>query len=172
MNFTKTNPKGIDKEIGKIQSLLHEELGWENIDVYGRVYKNQSTDKGLVPEFYIGANEYKDAFLNDAKTATICFIEDEKHTTDNGIYYYNDVKIVVMVNLSKAKPSIAHRADTEVQIDIIKQAEKNKMFTITGIEKGIANVFKCFNVQGILITDMQPFHVFAITGTLKYKINC
>ncbi len=172
MNYTITNPKGIDKELQKIQNSLYDGLDWGNLNVYGRVYKNQSTDKGLVPEVYLGANEYKDAFLDDTKTATICFIEDEKHTTENGIYYFCDVKIVVMVNLLKSKPTITHRADTEVQLDVIKQAQKNGMFTVTGIEKGIANVFKGFNIQGVLLTDMQPFHVFAITGTLKYKINC
>jgi len=172
MNYVITKPKGIDKEIQLIQTALFEKLGWSPIDVFGRVHKNQSKEKGLVPEFYFGKGEYKDVFTNDLKAANIFFIDDEVHTTDNRVFWYSEVKIVFMVDLKKVKPSITHRADMEAEIEALTIVKKHRMFQVDGFEKGIESVFKGFNTNQIKLLDMQPFHVFAITGKLKYKINC
>lgn len=175
MNYTITNPKGIDQQIQFSQTDLFKGLKWENIDVYGRVRKNPIRSKNKTvtyfPEAYIGNNEYRDLYLNDAVNATICFIENEDHDTDEfGVYFTADVKCVVMLNLKNCYPNIAHRADSEAQIDVIKQLEKNKMFTINGVEKGIQNIFQGFNIDKITTDDMHPYHIFAIVGTMKYKI--
>ncbi|MCC9066286.1 hypothetical protein [Flavobacterium piscisymbiosum] len=172
MNYPITQPKGIDKEIQLIQTSLFEKLGWSPIDVFGRVHKNQSKEKGLVPEFYLGKGEYKDVFTNDLKAANIFFIDDSEHTTDNRVFYFSEVKIVFMVDLKKVKPSIIHRADMEVEIDALKIVKRHRMFQVDGFEKGIESVFKGFNIDRVKLLDMQPFHVFAITGKMKYKINC
>ncbi|MBF7090455.1 hypothetical protein IUY40_02705 [Flavobacterium sp. ALJ2] len=172
MNYTIENPKGIDKEIQLIQTSLFDKLEWTPIDVFGRVHKNISKDKGLVPEFYLGKNEYKDVFTNDLKLANVFFIDDDEHATTNRVFYYSDVKIVFMVDLKKVKPSIIHRADMEVEIDALKIVKRHRMFEVNGFEKGIETVFKGFSIERVKLLNMQPFHVFAITGKLKYKINC
>lgn len=172
MNHTIENPKGIDKEIQVIQNALYSKLGWPKIDIYGRVHKNLSKDKGLVPEFYVGKNEYKDVFTNDLQASNIFFIDSDVHTTDNRKFYYSDVKIVFMVDLKKIKPNVAHRSDMEVEIEALKIVKAHRMFQIDGFEKGIEEVFKGFNIERILKLNMHPFHVFALTGKLKYKINC
>lgn len=172
MNYTITNPKGIDKEIQLIQNSLFNKLEWSQIDAFGRVHKNQSKDKGLVPEFYSGKNEFKDVFTNDLKAANIFFIDNDEHTTENRIFYYSDVKIVFMVDLKKLKPAIVHRADMEVEIEALKIVKRHRMFQVDGFEKGIETVFKGFNIEHIKKLNTHPFHVFAITGKLKYKINC
>ena len=172
MNYTIENPKGIDKQIQTIQTALFDNIGWNNINVFGRVHRNQSKEKGLVPEFYVGKNEYKDVFINDKINATICFIDDENHKALTGGLFDTEVKIVFCVNLNKIKNSISHRADMEVEIDAIKIINKHKILSVTGFEKGVEAVFKGFNVDHIKLSDMQPFHVFAIVGRLKYKINC
>ena len=121
MNYIITNPKGIDSAIQKIQTLLYNKLNWgDNIDVYGRVFENPAKTKGLVLEAYISNNEYKDVFFDDSKTASVFFIEDKKHTTDEGIRFSNKVQIVFMVDLKKAFPTITHRADTEAEIKSIE----------------------------------------------------
>lgn len=171
MNNAIQNPAGIDKEIQIIQNSLFNNLGWSKVDAYGRVHKNQSKDKGLVPEFYKGKNEYKDVFQND-HDASIFFIDSDEHTTENGIFYYSDVKIVFMVDLKRLKPSITHRADMEVEIEALKIVKKQGMFTVEGFEKGVETVFKGFNINQIKLKNMHPLHVFAIVGRLKYKINC
>lgn len=172
MNYTIIKPKGIDKEIQLIQTALFDKLGWTPIDVFGRVHKNQSKEKGLVPEFYLGKSEYRDVFTNDLKAANIFFIDNDNHTTENRMFYYSTVKIVFMVDLKKVKPSIVHRADMEVEIDALKIVKRHRMFQVDGFEKGIETVFKGFNIEKVKLLNMQPFHVFAITGKLKYKINC
>ncbi|RUT68687.1 hypothetical protein D0817_20215 [Flavobacterium cupreum] len=172
MNYTVTSPKGIDKEIQLIQTSLFDKLGWTPIDVFGRVHKNISKEKGLVPEFYVGKNEYKDVFTNDLKSANVFFIDNDEHTTTNRIFYYSEVKIVFMVDLKKVKPAIAHRADMEVEIDALKVVKRHRMFEVDGFEKGIETVFKGFNIDHVKLLNIQPHHVFAITGKLKYKINC
>jgi len=172
MNYTIENPKGIDQQIQFCQNDLYNGLGWSEIDVFGRVRKNP-TNEGFFPEAFIGNNEYRDVYLNDEVNATIMFIKEEESTVDDfGQFWFSDVKCVVMVNLSKVYPTITHRADTEAQIAIIKQLKKNKMFTITGTEEGIPNVFQGFNISKIATDNMHPYHIFAVTGNMKYKINC
>lgn len=172
MNYTIENPKGIDKQIQTIQTALFDKIGWENIEAFGRVHRNKSKDKGLVPEFYVGNNEYKDVFTNDKVSSTISFIDDEVHKKLLGGFFDTEVKIVFCVNLKKLKSSIIHRADMEVEIDALKLVSKHKIFSVTGFEKGVETVFKGFNIDHIKLSDMQPYHVFAIVGRLKYKINC
>lgn len=182
MNYTITNPVGIDKEVQYTQGLLFENLKnkWKSeginpnttLDVFGRIRKNPIVN-GFCPEAYVGDGEYRELFLNDEVSATICFIEDEKdHTTDDfNEFYFADGKFVVMMNLKKCYPNIDHRADQEAQIDVIAHIKRNKMFEITGVQKGIPDIFKGYNIDKITLDDMQPFHIFAITGTMKYKIN-
>jgi len=60
----------------------------------------------------------------------------------------------------------------EIEIEALKIVNQYKIFRITGFEEGIDKVFKGFNIEKIKLTNMHPYHVFAITGKLKYKINC
>ena len=176
MNYKIIKPAGIDEQIQYSQGILYDNLvsKWGSLDVYGRIRKNPTQTTGFYPEAYIGDNEYRDLYMNDEVNATICFIEDEKdHTTDEfNIFYFATGKFVVMVNLKKCYPNIAHRADSECQIDVMNQLKKNKMFEISGVQKGLQNIFKGFNIEKISLDDMHPYHIFAITGSIKYKINC
>jgi hypothetical protein len=173
MNHTITNPKGIDKEVQKIQTDIFNKIGWENIDVFGRVHRNPSKGKGLVPEAYKGSNEYQDIYTNDHRNATICFLDDSSHKADGFGYYKAEVKVIFSVNLKKINPNASHRNDVDAQIEALKIIERHKIFKVTGIEKGIDTIFKGFDVTEIKLTDMQPFHMFAIVGELKYRIiNC
>lgn len=171
-NYTIENPKGIDQQIQFSQNDIFKGLDWGEIDVYGRVRKNPVND-GFYPEAYIGNNEYRDVYLNDEVNATIIFIKDGDSEVDEfGAYWTSDVKCVVMVNLEKIYPNIAHRADTESQIAVITQLEKNKMFSITGTEEEIADIFQGFKIDKIATDNMQPYHIFAVLGSMKYKIHC
>lgn len=173
MNHTITNPKGIDKEIQKIQTAIYEKIGWEKMEMFGRVHRNPSKEKGLLPEAYKGGNEFQDVYTNDLNNATVCFLDDTVHKADGHGYYTAEVKIVFSVNLKAINSSALHRTDTEVQIEALKIVEKHKIFKATGIEKGIDTIFKGFDTSKIKLSDMQPFHMFAIVGDLKYRIiNC
>lgn len=172
MNYIINNPKRIDKEIQFIQTQIYEKVGWSNIDIYGRVHKNPHKTKGLIPEFYLGDNEYKEVFQNDVKNATIFFIDDNLATVQDGNNLLKSkIKIVCFVNLEKCFEGITHRADTESELHLLKIVKNCRMFELTGIEKGIGTIFREFNTTGIEKTNMQPMHVFALVGELKYKIN-
>jgi len=51
MNYTITDPKGIDFPIQKIQNYLFDRLDWGDIAVYDRVHKNLSKSKVLYLNF-------------------------------------------------------------------------------------------------------------------------
>lgn len=172
MNYTIENPKGIDNAIQKIQSHLFSKLSWSEIDAYGRVFENPSKDKGLTLEAYVSKNEYKDVFTNDSKTATFFFIEDNRHTTNEGIQFKNKIKVVFIINLKKAYPNLIHRADMEAEIEAVELLRTRANFSMTEIEKGIGEVFKGFNTDRIKLSDMQPYHIFSINGDLTYQISC
>lgn len=172
MNYTITNPQGIDATIQKIQNYLFDKLNWGEIDVYGRVYRNQSKQKGISIEAYHGKNEYKDVFTDDTKNATIFFIEDEVHNSKEGIRFTNKLKIVFMINLSKTFPNINHRADMESEMRAIELIRKNPKFSFEKMEKGIKLSLGEFFTDNIKLQDMQPYHIFSITGEVSYTISC
>jgi hypothetical protein len=172
MNYTITNPKGIDFPIQKIQNYLFDKLNWGDIAVYGRVHKNPSGQKGILLEAYIGHNEYKDVFTDDTKNATIFFVEDDVHNSKEGIRFTTKIKIVFMVNLSKTFPSILHRADMEAEMTAIEIIRKRSGFSFEKLEKGIKQCLGEFYTEGIKLNDMHPYHTFSITGEITYQISC
>ena len=171
-NYLHETPKGIDIAIQRLQTRLFQLLNWPEIEVYGRVYKNPTEKKGVVPEAYKGKGEYVDVFTNDRKTASIFFVDDDSHKSKEGILYTTKLKIVFMIDLKKAYPSIAHRADMEAEMDAIKIIRKQKNFLITDIEKGVKTALKDFDTESMLHYDMQPLHVFSVTGDFTYQISC
>jgi len=172
MNYTILNPKGIDLPIQKIQNYLFDKLDWGDIAVYGRVHKNPSRQKGLVLEAYIGHNEYKDVFTDDTKNATIFFVEDDVHTTKEGMLFSNKLKIVFMVNLKKIYPKMMHRTDMEAEMKAIALIRKKPGFSFEKLEKGIKQCLGEFYTAGIKLNDMHPYHTFSITGEITYQISC
>lgn len=172
MNYTINSPKGIDQTIQKIQTYLFDNLNWGDIEVYGRVYKNPSETKGLMLEAYIGNNEYKDVFTNDSKNANIFFIEDDVHTSTEGIKFTNKLKIVFMVNLKKAYPNILHRADMEAEMKAIELIRKKAGFSFEKVEKGIKQCLGEYYTESVKLQDMHPYHIFSITGEITYQISC
>lgn len=169
MLYLREKPQGIDTKIDIIQKSVFKNIGWENIEVYGRVYRNP-TNNGITPEVYISGLEYKDVFTNDLKSGSVFFIDSETHKFLGGNDFEAEVKIVFMLDLKKLS-GIELRNDSEVQNKAVTEIRKHKFFAIEKIEKGISTVFKGFDTSTIKINDMQPYHVFAVVGKLKYNIN-
>lgn len=166
------NPKGIDMKIQSIQKLLDKSLDWGDVDIYGRVYKNISKEKGNILEAYIGNNEYKDVYIDDAKNGSVFFIQDDTSKTNDGFLFTNLTTIVFFVNLSKVQNKICHRSDNEVEIEILKLLQKKSFFRVKTLEKGIKKSLSDYNTDGIELADMHPFHIFSITGELDFTISC
>lgn len=171
MNYTINNPIGIDAKIQKVQGFIHDRIGWENIDAFGRVFKIPSKTKGDTLEAFIGKKEYKDVFLNDKVNATIFFIEDSEHKTDEGILFTNTVSVVFMVNLKKLYPDVENRADLNAQQDALRLVKKSRIIKAPRIEKDLAQILSKINIENLKLSNMQPYHVFAIEGDISYYLN-
>jgi len=174
MNYNNYPSKGIDHKIKLIQNALELHLGFVGVDFYGRVQKVLAKDgKSFVPEVHISNKERKEVFYDDrnAPGGNVFFIDEDQHTSKNGVQFTAKVKIVFMLNLDKLFLNTTYRADSEVQDKCVKLVEKIKALDITGLEKGLKNVFKDFDINKIKLNDLQPYHTFSITGELKYTFN-
>ncbi|WP_299116932.1 hypothetical protein [uncultured Winogradskyella sp.] len=175
MNHIITNTYNIDSEIQEIQTALYNELVsvWDSseIDGYGRVYKNNRDGK-YIPEVYKSdVKQYKDVRYNNR--SCYFFIDGDRHTSEDQIVFQAPLKIVFMLNLKDIK-TITERADADVKRDAEVFLRRYKgIFDIDGYEKTIEKVFQGFEFDSIKKTenDMQPLHVFALTGTLNYYIT-
>jgi len=175
MNYNNYPSKGIDHKIKLIQNVLALHLGFVGVDFYGRVQKVLAKDgKSFVPEVHISSKERKEVFYDDTKApgGNIFFVDDDNHTSKDGKLFTAKVKIVFMLNLNKCFANTTYRADSEVQDICVKLVEKIKALDITGLEKGLKNVLKDFNIENIKLNDLQPYHTFSINGDLKYTFNC
>lgn len=180
MNYNNYPAKGIDYKILLIQNALQLHLGFDKVDFYGRVHKSLSKDgKSFIPEFHISNSERKEVYYDDRKApgGNVFFIDSDDHVSKDGKLFTAKVKIVFMLNLNKifkvdgALVKENYRADSEVQDICVKLISKIRALEITGVEKGLKNVFKDFNIEQIKVNDLQPYHTFSINGDLKYTFN-
>lgn len=161
---------GIDIEVEKIRKHLLKRLGWVGVEIFGRAYKNVSKDGKLVPEVYIGNGEYKEVLTSDLISSTIFFIDSDRHTKVNSVEMQTDLAIVFIVDLVKLKGNNDTRLDALVQHEALSTLKQTTQFEITELTKGL-DALKEFDTSKIKLSDMQPYHVFSITGKIKYKIN-
>lgn len=176
MNNTISKTIGIDKEIQSIQTTLYESLvsQWINdLDGHGRVYKNNDIEGRVFPQWYVGDREYKDVYYNDAFSGLFMFVDSDNHSTIDEVVYSSEVKVIFMLDLSRIFPLETVRADMLAQNDVIEILRNNAFnrYKITGITKGLKNVFQGFNIDKIKFTDMQPFHCFSVNLDLTYYLT-
>ena len=67
----KTNPRGIDVAIDKLQNYLFIELDNADYQSYPRAYKNTKNNGGVIPENYISENEFQNTYDHCAKVRKI-----------------------------------------------------------------------------------------------------
>lgn len=183
MLITKTSPVGIDVAIQNLQTHLHKQLvikwGLTGADdplyeCYGRAYRNKR-DAGYIAEVYtggLGGVDYKEVYWNDELKAISFFGTSSKTSFD--VKNKTDVHLVFFVNLTKLKPSVAHRADEEVRNEI-QQLFGNTLqgFSYESMELWLENVLREYpgsrRENRLNAVDMQPIHCFRINLTLLYK---
>ena len=181
MNNLLTSPLGIDSEIQSIQTDLYNLLiaRWvDDLDAYGRVYKNKDENDDTVFPQYVNKDKSKtDVYYNDDFAGTFFFIDSDESTTEDGFLYVSVVKCVFMVDLRKILSvpvdDSVDRADSEAQRDVVeflRELSPGK-FSIVEVQKGISNIFRGFNQVKIKDLDIQPFHCFSVNIKLSYNIN-
>lgn len=182
MFYGKTNPKGIDIPIQKIQRKVYDSLTdlWNSdepfFDCYGRVYRNQDNEGKYIPEAYYKNNEYVDPLHNDRVWCTFFLgVASDMQSLGGGLFKAK-CHIIFSLNLDQVKPGIVHRADEEVHIDCLDALRKAlPNDSITDLITWNDNVFREYNgfkaQQGINFTDMHPRHVFRINFDLTFINN-
>ncbi|WCM42400.1 hypothetical protein MG290_01650 [Flavobacterium sp. CBA20B-1] len=162
---------GLDREVSIIKKHLEKKLKWQNVDFHGRVYKNPTkSDNGkMIPEIYSGAKNYQEVFTNDLKSGTVFFSDSFKHTVENTQHMQTDLSIIFILNLSQLKGDNL-RNDIEVQHEVLELLVQLPQFELADLTIGL-NALNDFDTSKIKLSDMQPWHIFSITGKIKYNIN-
>lgn len=162
-----------DTKIQEIQKRLYEGLTsiWKTnkLDAYGRVYKNEKK-KGIIPEVYnANTKDYKETYYSNQ--SCFFFVDGDYHKSEDDVVFTTDLKVVFMLNLEDVTFS-TERADADVKRDVVSiLREFEGVFYDFEYMKGVKNVLKEFDLSTLNYNDMQPLHVFAISGTLSYYIN-
>ena|SRR5690606_2617420 len=162
---------GLDYEVEKIKIHLEQNLKFDDVIFYGRVYKNPAkNDNGkLIPEVYTSAKEYKEVLTNDLKNGVSFFFDSGKHTSASSIEMETELTVVFILNLSKLKGDLV-RKDSDVQLQVLTELMKLKQFESIELTTGL-QALKDFDTSKIKLSDMQPWHIFSIKGQIKYNIN-
>jgi len=174
MNNLLTSVYGIDVAINDLQKSLYDSLvkQWKGeIEGYGRIYKNQK-DK-IYPEYYIGNGQYKEVYYNNKLGANFFFIVGDEDSTEDELMFKSNVKCVFMVNLDLIYPNDSERSDVKAQrqaIEILREFSYLG-YSVTGLSKGIKNIFSGFDTEKILSSDIQPAHCFSINIDLSYYLT-
>lgn len=182
-----TNPVGIDAEIKRFQTDLHNSLmeKW-GLDVnvaaenklyqcYGRCYRNKK-DNGYIAEVFDGGKDYKDAYWDDSLRAISFF--GISNSIRHELVEKAEVHLVFFVDLKKLKPTLVNRADEEVRLDVLNAvADSPGSFVYTSMDLWLENVLKeypgTYRDERLKTVDMQPRHCFRLNFTLLYdKNNC
>lgn len=171
MNNLLTEPHNLDKVIQELQTALYTGLvskwGTDKIDAYGRVYKNERSNK-TIPEVFVN-NEYKPVYYNNQ--SCFFFVDDDNHNIEDEDHEFTtDVKIVFMLNLDDLKTA-TERADADVKRDVTELLRDNDYhFRMKEYIQGIDNVLREFDTSSLNKNDIQPLHVFAINTSWSYSV--
>lgn len=190
MNNILKNAEGLSLEIQSIQETLYSELQktWAiaggRMEGFGKVYKNIQNSSDNIPKYYKSSKifvpevynsskaNYEDVFYSKNNSCVFCFLTGDNDSTKDGLVYTSKVKIVFMVDLSIIYTNLQERQDSRVQEDVV-EILRNFIgsYRITGIQKGIDNVFNEYTTTGIKFDDLQPLHVFSVNIDLDYYLT-
>ncbi len=177
MNHLQTNTTGLNAVIKTLQTDIYNALDSKysfDIEGFGKVHRNPLGDQ-VIPEVWDETEgQYKEVYLDDSNPYSFCFIDDQQHTTDDFDVYGANVKIAVIVKLTELDStsrvdSQAHRDLVEiVRNDTTGQFEMDKGGSLL---LGVDNVFNGFKRDQITHDNMQPWHIFAIEGKVRYELK-
>lgn len=173
-NNLKSKTSGLDCEIKQFQTELYDSLDAAytfDVEGYGRAYKNQ-TEEGKLPEVWNESQkQYNEVYLDQSKPLSFFFLEDGNHTTEDSNFLIAPIKLIVWADLSQLDTVV--RRDDEIQRQVYDSIRNdvNVSFEITGIQKEVDRVFSGLETTKIKFSDMQPYHLFAVTGRLGYFLT-
>lgn len=175
----KHDPVGVDVVIDKLQRDLFLELtvnfGWRDYDSYPRAYRNKKNEN-VIPEVYVGKNEYKEVLFNDKETVTSFFLSGDKRVySEKTFTFEQEIAWIYQANLSKLFPDVHHRADEEMINNVVLALEKKYWEQrFTEVITGVDNVYQSLklNYDKKYYDDMSAFCVARFNFKLLYINNC
>ncbi len=179
MNNTVTDATGIDAVIKIIQTQLYSELlslwdlSEDDLNGFGRVYKNLRNYTKIPEVFVSKENDYEDPFYDDNSSANFFFLENDNTTTDDQYVFQNKTKVVFALNLDDCYDG-TDRLDAKAQRDVIRILRElpiSGKYSISGFETGLDNIFTGFSISRIKNDDLHPVHLFAVLIDLNYKLT-
>lgn len=165
MIYLKETPIGIDTQIQRLQKGLYNKLPYIPKKGYGRCYIIES-EKKKIPVHFLKGKDYQEVLICDDLAISFFFLENEMSKV-NKYQFETKIDIIFQIDLSKISPTIQHRSDEEIRIEILKIISKESYFTLEEVTKG-QDAIKEFYSD---LLDMQPYHFLKFSGILKYHIN-
>jgi hypothetical protein len=164
-----TSPIGIDHLIQVCQATLDDQLHPKHRSaIYGRAFRNRRGDS-IVPEVYVGGNEYKDVKFDDRNTIQVFFDPMGEISYDDGTAT-TEVGVVVTANIALLYPDRGRSATEEIIRDVIDTLEMTPcrvLRVLTGLE-----AYEPFDIAHAKI-DMQPWYTFRVVCEMRYIYqNC
>jgi len=175
----KISPVGIDKTIDTVQVGLYNYLTttalWSLYESYHRAYKNP-LGENTIPEAYTIDNEYKEVLFDDKFNVTSFFLISDNTPSGVDNIFTQTVSVIFQGILPKLYPVINHRADAEMQDDIMKAFDFID-YDVSNIIIGVDNVYSDLDLRARLreeieLTDMSDFHVVRFDFEVKYEYDC
>lgn len=171
MVVEKVNPIGLDVVVAKIQAALEDNLSWSNLlTIYPRCYVNIrefDNDRQRTIEHYSGKDDYVNLIHAEENK---CFaLETGNATPRDEVRFNTDIELFFTLNLPEIKPTILHRADSEVHADVLKVLRKLPFVTINGLVTQITEVYSGFPYKDT--DDSQPYHCFKVQIEVYYDPN-
>lgn len=170
MIYAKENPIGLDAKIAYIQSTLYNELNtlWGiDLEAFERCYILNAENGTKTVNRFKSKNEYE--IVSIAEKSKFFFLHRSKSIKEDALYYKSEIEAIFIVDLTKLKPEVNHRADFEVQNDVELLLNQFDDVWIVSCDSGYQNA-----LQGISYdqeNDMQPYHVFKFTLGVHYKMD-
>ena len=164
MIYSKTDPVGIDFLIDKYQNKIHEFYASFDFDVYPRIYDIEKSNKSF-PAHYVSNNEYKEILLNDSKDGIVFFRTFGGDKIKRNLFA-TKIEVYFLLNVSKLKPNINHRADEEVKLEaysLIDRITNREEIEISKDKEAISD----FNFK---IEHMQPYYLLKFSFEKNYTI--
>lgn len=171
MNNLKTNPKGLDVIIYRVQKKLYDKLStmWAGVELFGydRCYlSNRNGVKSI--DYYVSDKEYENLIVAEKNKF---FFTAENEVKNVGINYYEtSIELYFIVNVSEIKPDILHRADEEVRKDVLNLLQTMSDTSIDYVVFNTDNVFNKYFFNQVI--DLEPYHCFKVVLKVnKYHLN-
>lgn len=126
---------------------------------------------GYIPEVFTGGIEYKEVLMNDGVPVSSFFGLSDTEQSAGGADFV-DIHLIFFVDLAVLKPTLAHRGDEEVRLDVAKAAQFNpygfKLVSTTAGLSGIISEYPGVG-DGLNFRDMHPLHCFRLNFQTQYN---